>query len=210
MSENDFEFLPNIDFPENTHCFKFYEKNDKTKEWRTSEHLKILRPQNVYDIWGFIALEGRPVSKHKFTEFIHNKPHKVLKQLPDFIQKIMLKNRGHLVYQEELLEILAHYFNDDYNLAEKVRRDMRLIGKEVLLKMNLPVLVRDFLMEEHDSLFNFSHIVSSWQNTKVAAYLKIHHRKIYLEEIAKFEKLNPAYSWADFGFKMDGVSLMQN
>lgn len=207
INNNDFYFIPQVDFPKNTKCFKIFENDSKL--WNMEENLSILNPQNAYDIWAYTSLEGREVAKSKLDAFLNNKPHKYFLKLPVFVQNIMKKNRGHIIYQEEWLTILAHFLDNDFTLAEALRRDFRKVGEIAFDKYKLPKHVKDLLVEEHGSLFNLSHIVSTWQQAKVCAYLKTNHREVYLDEIKKFESGNPNYSWADFGFKSDGLILMQ-
>jgi hypothetical protein len=205
---NDFRYIHGVDFPENTQSFKVFES--KNGSWNQEENFKTLNPKSVLDMWGFLALEGRRAVRAKFDDFLHCRPYKNFNQLPLFIQEMMTKNRGHLLYQEEWLTVLAYYLDNDFIQAETVRTQFRLIGPLVLDEIKLPEAVRKLLIEEFQSLYNFSHIVSTWQQTKRAAYLKIHHREIYLDEVQKFETKNPNYSWADFGFKSDGLILMQS
>lgn len=206
--DDDFRYIPGVDFPDNTQCFKIFES--KNGSWDQSKNLKMLNPQSVLDMWGFSALEGRNVASSKFHDFLHCCPNKNFNELPVFIQEMMTKNRGHLLYQEEWLTVLAHYLDNDFTQAEGVRTQFRLIGLSVLEEIKLPEAVKKLLIEEFQSLFNFSHIVSTWQQTKIAAYLKTHYREVYLDEVQKFESKNPNYSWADFGFKSDGLILMQS
>lgn len=207
LTNDDFHFISGVHFPENTQCFKIFESQSIL--WDTQKNLKLLNPQNVYDIWGYIALEGRKPAEKKFNDFILNKKHEDFESFPTIVQSIMSKNRGHLVYQEEWLTILAHFLNNDFTLAEHIRQDFRKNGGVVFQRYQIPEKIKSLLISEHDSLFNFSHIVSVWQHAKVCAYLKSHHREVYLKEIEEFELKNPQYSWADFGFKSDGLILMQ-
>ena len=207
INTNDFQFIHQVDFPKNTKCYKIFESESKL--WNLEENLKILNPQSVYDIWAYTCLEGRSVAEKKLKAFLKNEPHEHFLILPEFVQNIMKKNRGHLVYQEEWLMILAHFLNNDFTLAEVLRREFRKVGEKAFEKYKLPKPVKDLLVTEHASLFNLSHIVSTWQQAKICAYLKVNHREIYLDEIKKFETKNPNYSWADFGFKSDGLILMQ-
>jgi len=207
LVSGDYHFISGVHFPEETQCFKIFE--GQSKLWNTQENLKILNPQNAYDIWAYIALEGRKSAEKKFNDFIRNKRPTSFESFPTFVQSMLNKNRGHLVYQEEWLTILAHFLNDDFTLAEKIRGDFRKNGGVVFQKYPIPEDIKSLLINEHDSLFNFSHIVSMWQHAKVCAYLKSHHRDVYLKEIETFESKNPQYSWADFGFKSDGLILMQ-
>jgi hypothetical protein len=206
--DDDFRYIPGVDFPDNTQCFKIFES--KNGPWNQEKNLKILNPKNVLDMWGFSALEGRTVASSKFDDFLHCRPNKNFNELPIFIQDMMIKNRGHLLYQEEWLTVLAYYLDHDFTQAEVVRTQFRLIGPSALEEIKLPEVVKKLLIEEFQSLFNFSHIVSTWQQTKTAAYLKTHYREVYLDEVQKFEAKNPNYSWADFGFKSDGLILMQS
>ncbi len=207
IDNGDFQFIHQVDFAKNTKCYKIFE--NASSFWNTAENLKILRPQSAYDMWAYVALEGRPVAAKKFQAFLNNEPYENFHLLPEFVQNIMKKNRGHLLYQEEWITILAHFLGNDFNLAENCRREFRKIGKAAFEKYALPKVIQAFLAQEYASLFNFSHIISTWQHAKVSAYLKAHHRDIYLEEIKQFETQNPNYSWADFGFKSDGIILMQ-
>lgn len=207
INNNDFHFIPQVDFPTNTKCFKIFESDSKL--WNMEENLNVLNPQSAYDIWAYTSLEGRNVAVTKLNAFLNNKPYEHFLELPNFVQNIMKKNRGHLIYQEEWLTILAHFLDNDFTLAETLRREFRKVGEKAFDKYKVPKSVRDLLVHEHASLFNLSHIVSTWQQAKVCAYLKANHREIYLDEIKKFEANNPQYSWGDFGFKSDGLILMQ-
>lgn len=207
IKDDDYKFIPMVDFPENTQCFKIFES--KSKLWNTQKNLKLLKPQSAFDIWAYTALEGRKSAEKKFNDFIQNKKHEEFDTFPTFVQSIMIKNRGQLVYQEEWLTVLAHFLNNDFTLAEDLRRDFRKNGSIVFQKYEIPENIKSLLINEHESLFNFSHIVSTWQQVKVCAYLKSHYREVYLKEIEAFELKNPKYSWADFGFKSDGLILMQ-
>lgn len=206
--KGDFQYIPGVDTPDNTQWSKIFGIKDTS--CNQEKNLKNLNPKNALDMWGFFALEGRDAASSKFNDFVHCIPNKKIDDLPFFVQEMMLKNRGHLLYQEEWLTVLAYYLDNDFTKAENVRTQFRLIGPQILEEINLPELVRKLLIEEFQSLFNFSHVVSTWQKTKTAAYLKTHYREIYLDEVQKFELKNPNYSWADFGFKSGGIILMQS
>ena len=207
INNNDVQYIPQLDFPKATKCYKLFESESTL--WNLEENLRALQPKNAYDVWAYTALEGRSVATSKMKAFLTNNPYEYFEILPAFVQNIMKKNRGHLIYQEEWLTILAHFLDNDFSLAENLRREFRQVGEKAFDKYDLPKVIKSLLVNEHASLFNLSHIVSTWQHSKVCAYLKAHHREIYLDEIKKFEAKYPNYSWADFGFKSDGVILMQ-
>lgn len=207
ICKGDFQYISMVDFPSNTLCYKFFEKENNL--WNQNDNLIKLSPQNEFEIWGYLSMEGRIVAKEKLDHFLNNKPDYLFEKLPLEIQKIMKKNRGHLLYQEEWIQILALYLKNDFEKAEKTRILYRKQGKSALDELNIPEKVNELLIKNFDSLFNFSHIASTWQHAKMTAYLKQFHRDIYLDEIEKFES-QTNFSWADFGFKSKGLILMQD
>jgi DNA-binding transcriptional MerR regulator len=209
------------DMSEDTLIMKFenflpgYAGGEKMRAYLKSQQIHNFRDMsNISILW-------RPTSqpfldrlefyrKAKETPFIHE-------DLASEIQKALRPNFGMILYQEDLLRIIAHYTHWDLQRCNQFRRS--LLTKDLRLRDQIPDLqefkklapeaVVRLVLDQVPFTFCLPHTLAFATLMKKTAVLKSLHQEIYYEEIQKWEQKH-GLRWDDIGVAWKGVSLLQN
>ena len=183
------------------------------KEYFLSQEIK-----NFLDIINITSV-FRPENKNPFmAEYIDRYPRAKREGfyydcLTASLNEYLKPNFGVIIYQEDVIRIINEYTSwdlvkcNDYRMKFG-RNNLTAEEKESFLEY-APKEVYDLLIKETPVTFCKAHAFGAWPKLiKATAILKSLHKDIYFEEIEKWESQNE-FSWGDFGFISDGLSLMQ-
>jgi len=220
--KGDIEKILSFDIPENTLVAKYYDPFIKAGKL-LPEFRKYLISQEIIDFSDLLNIEAifRPDNLEKkpfMRQYIDRYP--VAKKegfyykcLTSSLNEYLKPNHGVIIYQEDIIQIIRQYTNWDYQKCNEFRRAFSFATisneekSEFLKHADQDVL--DLLIQESPVVFCKAHSVGAWPSLiKKTAILKSLHKDVYYAEIEKWEEVN-GYSWGDFGFISNGVSLMQ-
>lgn len=138
--------------------------------------------------------------------------------LPEVINDSLKENFGLVLYHEDLMRIIHHFTGWDFGRCNQLRI-LCLNTKSLELKnqnddwlefvRKAPSKVVALVEEESQWTFCLPHAIAFAQLTKQTLVLKSLHKKVYLEQIEKFEQ-KFGYRWDDIGVKLKGISLLQD
>jgi DNA-binding transcriptional MerR regulator len=190
--------------------FPEYVGNTKIKEYLLSQPIESFRDViNIIAIW-------RPNDEEKIARIDRYKQAKKSPVRLDFLTPDLIStlepNYGLVIYHEDIMRIIAAYTDWNWERCSQLRRNIRFnIAHEdlSLFKEMAPKTVFDFVVEETPWMFCKPHAISFAQFTKQTSILKSLHKKIYFDEISKWQDRN-GFVWDDIGIKIKGVSLLQH
>jgi DNA-binding transcriptional MerR regulator len=216
----DIEKIFSFDLPKDTllakHVDPYYADENARKKFE-----QYLLNQPIYDFKDLLNIEAiyRPSNPGSFIkEYIDRYP-KAKKdgfyyhELSALLNEYLKPNYGVIIYQEDILKIINEYTGWDLVTCNKFRRKI-LHSKLTEADRNdflavAPKEVLELVERESPVTFCKAHNVGAWPKLiKTTAIFKSCCQDIYFEEIAKWEKEN-GYSWGDFGFISNGLSLLQ-
>lgn len=221
--KGDIERIFSFDFPKDTLMAKHFDNtfyNEGRATGMLSEYLKSQDINNFQDLLNIEAIYRPDNLNNKpfMQEYIDRYPK--AKQVRHYydcltssLNEYLDPNYGVIIYQEDAIQIIREYTGWDY---EKCNTFRKALGKQEITQEQLKELreftgddVLNLLIKESPVLFCKAHSIGAWPKLiKKTAILKALHKKIYYEEIERWEKEN-GYSWGDFGFISGGVSLLQ-
>lgn len=220
--KGDIENIFSFDIPANTLVAKYYDPF--IREGKLLPAFKeYLTSQDIYDFKDLLNIEAifRPdnlATKPFMREYIDRYPIAKkegfsYKSLSIELNEYLKPNYGVIIYQEDIIKIIHHYTEWNYQKCNQFRRTLSLgeqsqEDRAEFLKY-ASTDVWELLVRETPVVFCKAHSVGSWSSlVKATAILKAEYNEIYLSEIAKWEATH-SYSWGDFGFIANGVSLLQ-
>lgn len=184
---------------------------------KITEYLKSQTVHNFFDLINITSL-WRPSSKeiverlerYRLAKISANK----YRFLTPNLQKMLEPNYGLVIYQEDIVQIIAEYTKWPLEKCYAFRRDLffkRFELKDELAEFKLaaPKEVVDLVLEETKWAFCKPHSISFARLTKQTAILKSLHKEIYYAEIERWEAQH-GFKWDDIGIKIKGVSLLQS
>jgi DNA polymerase III alpha subunit len=132
--------------------------------------------------------------------------------LSPVLRTMLEPNFGLIIYQEDLIQIIADYTQWDLERCSRLRRDLFLgIPNDDIdqLRQSAPGPVFDLVMAEVPYAFCKPHAVSFGQFTKKTAVLKSQFPDAYLSEVETWEQQH-GLKYDDIGVRLKGVSLLQH
>lgn len=220
--KGEIEKILSFDIPQDTlvakHFDEFIKKGKYFNAFKT-----YLSSQKINDFTDLLNIEAifRPDNlgrKPFMREYIDRYP--LAKKdgfryqcLTSSLNEYLRPNYGVIIYQEDIIQIIREYTNWSYQKCNEFRKSFSLETitpeeKNEFLEFSGPDVL-ELLVKEGPVVFCKAHSVGAWPRLiKTTAILKSLHKDIYYDEIVKWEAEN-GYSWGDFGFISDGVSLLQ-
>lgn len=188
---------------------------------KTNDYLKQQKIYSFRDVLNIASILHRSHKQHEIilNEYLENKRLFDLGNKLDSslfrkeVEQILASNFGMILYVEDIVDIIHFYTNKDYayckQLYFKLKRDELEHDDVQCLKKKLGNELVHYLSERSKIVYNRSHLCAEAFLIKQSAYLKSMYKKIYFEEIDKWEA-NHNLSWSEIGYKTKELSLMQN
>ncbi len=221
--KGEIDYIFSFDIPKETLMSKYMDNNyyklGKTKKM-FSEYLKS---QEIYNYKDLLNIEAifRPNNldtKSFMREYIDRYPKAKVKKhsytcLSSAINEYLKPNFGVIIYQEDIIHIIREYTSWSYEKCNYFRRSLQREtiseGEKIELLEYMDSKVVELLEKESPVVFCKAHAVGAWSKIiKTTALFKALYKDIYLEEIKKWESEN-GYSWGDFGFIFNEISILQ-
>jgi DNA polymerase III alpha subunit len=187
-----------------------YTGMEKIKGFLSTAKIQTFRDVvNIISVW-------RPNHQEKIKRIERYKQANLRPQRYQFLtvdlRKALALNSGVVIYHEDIIRIISAYTEWDMERCSKLRRDIRFGYPNPdfsLFKEMAPNDVFELVRDESPWTFCKAHAMSFAQLTKQTSVLKSLHKRIYYDEIARWEDRN-GHVWDDIGIKMKGVSLLQH
>ncbi|NUN05865.1 MAG: MerR family transcriptional regulator [Bdellovibrio sp.] len=189
---------------------------------KITEHFNGQKDFSFRDIINITAL-WRPYTKEIVERIELYRKAKATKPhdygfLSERIKTYLEPNYGVIIYQEDIIRIIAEYTGWDFARSNalrlacsnhKITNHKEQIPDWSEFQRLAPESVVALVAEESKWVFCQPHAIAFAKFTKMTAVLKSLHQDLYYQEIARFEQAH-GVCWDDIGIYWKGVSLHQS